>query len=318
MAGGPTASRRHLCGGALALCCLPALRAQAQSLALGPPGITEVAAGIHVTRGVHAEAAPDNLGAIANVAFVVGGEAVAVIDTGGCRRWGDGLRAAIRAVTPLPVRYLINSHVHPDHILGNAAWEAEAPAIIGHAKLPAALAQRGEFYLQKVREALGPLAEGTRIVPPTATVADRSEIDLGGRVLQLHAHPTAHTDNDLSVFDPATGTLFLSDLLFMERTPAIDGSLNGWLAVLDGLGRIAADRVVPGHGPAAAPWPEALDAEVRYLSNLRDDIRALLKRGGTMEQAIETVGQAERSHWQLFDDYHPRNIVTAFAELEWE
>lgn len=318
MAAPPMPSRRHLCGSALALCCLPALRAQADALGQGALAITEVAPGVYVSRGVHAEATPDNLGAIANVAFVIGREAVAVIDTGGCRRWGRALRDAIREVTPLPVRRVINTHVHPDHILGNAAFADGATPIIGHAKLPAALQQRGAFYLENVEKALGALAEGTRILPPTVTVADRTEIDLGGRILGLRAHPTAHTDNDLSVIDQATGTLFASDLLFMERTPVIDGSLLGWIKVLEDLRQLPVQRVVPGHGPAAAPWPAALDPELRYLQILRDEIRQILKQGGTMEQAVESVGGAERGNWRLFDDYHPRNVVTAFAELEWE
>ncbi len=73
------------------------------------------------------------------------------------------------------------------------------------------------------------------IVPPTLLVEDELELDLGGRRLTLRAHPTAHTDNDLSVHDHASGTLWLADLLFLERVPVIDGSLLGWLALLDRL-----------------------------------------------------------------------------------
>ena len=90
---------------------------------------------------------------------------------------------------------------------------------------------------------------------PTLLVVDRAELDLGGRRLMLEAHPTAHTDNDVSVFDQASGTLWLADLLFMERIPVIDGSLLGWLEVLETVQGWPAQRVVPGHGPASAPWP---------------------------------------------------------------
>src|SRR5262249_53874345 len=152
-------------------------------------------------------------------------------------------------------------------------------------------------------------AAGTEVVPPRRTVADRLEIDLGDRLLRLQAHPTAHTDNDLSVLDLATGTLLPADLLFMQRTPAIDGSLNGWLTVIDELRRIPAARVVPGPGPAVADGPVALDAQDRYLRRLRDDIRAVLKAGGTMEQAVDSAGRSEQGQWQLFDDYNPRNVV---------
>jgi len=282
-----------------------------------PLPVREIAPGVYVHEGVQTEATVENLGGIANVGFVVGGAAVAVIDTGGSAALGTRLRAAVRAVSDLPIRYVINTHVHPDHIFGNAAFVADAPVFVGHARLPGALAARGAYYLDALPERLG-AAAGTRVVTPTLTVADRLEIDLGGRVLRLTAHPTAHTDNDLTVQDAATGTLWLGDLLFRERIPVIDGSLKGWLEVTEELRRTEAARVVPGHGSVTEDWPGALDPQGRYLRTLLDEIRAALAAGGRMEEAVETVGRAERGKWLLFDDYHARNVVTAFAELEWE
>ena len=143
-------------------------------------------------------------------------------------------------------------------------------------------------------------------------------VDLGGRVIEVTAQGPAHTDNDLSIFDRQTGTLWASDLVFMERVPALDGSLLGWLAVMEELRPIPARRVVPGHGPRVADWPAALVAQRRYLGLLRDEIRVVLRRSGTMEEAIASVGRAEAPHWTLFDDYHRRNVAAAFHELEWE
>ena len=283
-----------------------------------PLPVTEVAPGIFVHQGGHELAAAANLGAIANVGFVVGDEAVAVIDSGGCAQGGARLRAAIREVSALPIRYVIASHVHPDHLFGHAAFIEDRPTFVGHGKLPAALAMRGAYYLDNLSDELGSLAEGTAIVEPTLTVAEEASIELGGRELRLVAHATAHTDNDLSVFDAATGTLWLADLLFMERLPVIDGSLLGWLEVLGKVRSWPAERVVPGHGPVSAPWPAAARAQVRYLDRLGDDIRALIARGGTIEAAVADVGAGERASWRLFDFYHARNVTAAFTELEWE
>jgi quinoprotein relay system zinc metallohydrolase 2 len=304
-----------LAGGSLLAA--PALAAP-RSVCAAPLPVSEIAPGIFVHPGVHELATPDNLGAIANLGFVVGNDAVAVIDSGGCARAGALLRAAVRQTTDLPIRYVIASHVHPDHLFGHAAFAADRPAFVGHAKLPAALAIRGAYYLEDLREAFGALAEGTEIVPPGLTVADVVELDLGGRRLTLTAHPTAHTDNDLSVFDHATGTLWLADILFVERIPVIDGSLLGWLAVLETVLGWPARRVVPGHGPPSAAWPAAAADQVRYLERVRDEVRAVIAAGATIEDAIATVGTAERPAWRLFDFYHPRNVTAAFAELEWE
>ena len=292
--------------------------ARSRPAAATPLPVVEIAPGVFVHEGVHELATPENLGGIANVGFVLGNEAVAVIDTGGCARAGARLHASIRQITDLPIRYVIASHVHPDHLFGHAAFAPEAPAFVGHAKLPAALAMRGDYYLDDLRETLGAAAGGTEVLAPTMVVEDRAELDLGGRTLTLVAHPTAHTDNDLSVFDDTTGTLWLADLLFMDRIPVIDGSLLGWLEVLETVRGWPAERVVPGHGPTSAPWPAAAADQVRYLERLRDEIRDLIATGGTIEKAVARVGNAERASWRLFEFYHPRNVTAAFAELEWE
>src|SRR3546814_4235659 len=148
--------------------------------------VEAIADGVFVFRGAHEEATPDNLGGIANLAFVVGGEAVAVIDSGGSAAEGRRLLEAIRRVTPLPVRYVVNTHFHPDHVLGNAPFVDEGATVVGHANLPRGLAARAGTYLGRLRQALGDRAEGTEIVPPTLLVRDRLSLDLGGRRSEEH------------------------------------------------------------------------------------------------------------------------------------
>src|ERR1700736_6944369 len=150
--------------------------------------MTEVAAGVFVHGGVHEEASPANNDAIANIGFVLGDDAVAVIDPGGSAPEGHALRAAIRARTDRPIRYVILTHVHPDHIFGAAAFRDDRPYFVGHAKLPGALAQRGGEYLRRLRSTLGDEANGAEIVVPTVLVSDKLDLDLGSRRLTLRAH----------------------------------------------------------------------------------------------------------------------------------
>jgi quinoprotein relay system zinc metallohydrolase 2 len=271
-----------------------------------------------VHNGVQEDASPTNDDEIANIGFDVGEEAVAVIDPGGSFQEGRELRAAIRARTELPIRYVILTHVHPDHIFGAAAFREDHPVFVGHTKLPGALAQRGDYYLRRLRKTLGESAEGSEIVPPTVLVSDRLDIDLGGRRLVLRAHGPAHTDNDLTIYDEKTRTFWLADLLFVDRVPVVDGSLIGWLKELDELTAIAADRAVPGHGPPSVPWPAAAEPERRYLETLARETRAAIKSGVGIADAWRSVGQSERGNWLLFDDYHPRNVTASYKELEWE
>ena len=295
-----------------------ALSGAASVAAQAPLPVSEVAQGVFVHQGPHEDFTPANGGGIANLGFVIGGHSVAVIDSGGSRAEGERLLAAIRARTGLPVSHVILTHVHPDHVLGTSAFMGAGAEVVGHANLAAALAQSGPIYLANLRRLIGAGMEGTSIVPPTQAVSDAATIDLGGRVLELRAWPTAHTATDLTVLDRTTGTLFAGDLLFMERLPVVDGSLLGWLRVMDELQALPATRVVPGHGPPSAPWPDAARPQRDYLLYLRDQVRAELGRNRTLEQAVDEIPPPSGALWLLAADNHARNVTASFTELEWE
>lgn len=314
-------SRRGLMRAAvlLALCGIAAARLPRKLNAGESLPVTEVAPGVFVHIGRHALAAAGNLGGISNSSFIIGAEAVAVIDTGGSYRFGAALRDTIKSRTDRPIRYIVNTHMHPDHVLGNAAFRLDQPEFVAHYKMGRGLAARAGNYLAAARTQLGEDAfAGTEIVLPTRSIENPETIDLGRRTLQLDPQPTAHTDNDLVIFDGLTRTLFPGDLLFVDHVPALDGSILGWLEVIARLRASAADRAVPGHGPASVQWPKAIAPQQRYLQAIVHDVRAMIEEGQTLTQAMTTAGISERDGWKLFDDYHARNVASAFAELEWE
>lgn len=295
------------------LALLASAHAQQQTLA-----ISEVAPGVFMHQGRIALMSSDNDGAIANIGFVVGGQAVAVIDTGGSVREGRQLLAAIRAHTDKPIRYVINTHGHPDHVFGNAAFVAEGTEFVGHARLPQALTTRGQYYLDAFRRSMGDaLIDEVRIVPPTRLVDGELVLDLGGRTLVVKAWPTAHSDSDVTVLDTATKTLFAGDLVFLRHIPVLDGSIQAWLKLLDDLAVLPAERVVPGHGPVS-DWPQALAAERRYLETLASGIRKDVVDGKPIAVATQHAAEAERGKWELFDDYNARNATAAYSQFEWE
>jgi quinoprotein relay system zinc metallohydrolase 2 len=311
-------SRQGVLRAALVLAASPLFRYVPAEAAEGLE-VSEVAPGVFVHQGRYEVQSPQNRGDMANASFVVGSDAVAVIDTLGSAVAGRELRSAIRAVTGKPIRYVINTHMHPDHVFGNAAFKQDNPAFVGHYKLARGLATRADRYLAVNEQMLGEDAfEGIEVILPTLAVENSLSLDLGGRTLVLETQQTAHTDNDLTVTDSATDTLFLGDLLFSVHVPTLDGSITGWLALLDELSRKNAARVIPGHGPHAMELPAALQPEQRYLAAIAGDVRRLIKEGKTLEDAMKIAGFSERDAWKLFDHYHVRNVTAAFAELEWE
>lgn len=313
-----TTSRRGLLAGALAFSVAPLIGWVPARAATGM-AFSEIAPGVFVHQGPHELQSPQNRGDMANASFIIGNDSVAVIDTLGSAKAGADMRAAIKSMTDRPIRYVINSHMHPDHVFGNAAFKADGAQFVGHHKLGRGLDSRAGSYIAGSKAMMGDDAfAGSEIVLPTLSVDDKLTLDLGGRTLVLEAQSVAHTDNDLIITDSATGTLFLGDLLFSGHIPTLDGSLRGWLSLIAQLEHHQPARVVPGHGPHAMMLPEAMGDEQRYWSVVAADVRRLIKEGKSMTDATKTAGQSERGKWEMFDQYHVRNVTAAYAELEWE
>jgi quinoprotein relay system zinc metallohydrolase 2 len=310
--------RRTILRSALAFTVAPLL-GRAPALANTTLSVSEVAPGVFVHQGRYELQSPENRGDMSNASFVIGSDAVAVIDTLGSAKVGRELRAAIEAITDKPIRYVINTHMHPDHVFGNAAFKDDYPQFVGHHKLRRGLEARTQSYMASSKDMLGEDAfAGSEIILPTLSVEDTLTLDLGGRSLLCEAQKTAHTDNDLIITDSKTDTAFFGDLLFSGHIPTLDGSLRGWLSLIEQLETRKAARVVPGHGPHAMHLPDAMLPEKHYWSAVASDVRKLIKDGKDLTEATKTAGQSERPNWKLFEQYHVRNVTAAFAELEWE
>ncbi|MBK8814343.1 MAG: quinoprotein relay system zinc metallohydrolase 2 [Methylococcaceae bacterium] len=280
--------------------------------------VNEIEPGIYVHWGVQEFSDTKNHGAIANIGFIIGQRCVAVIDSGGNPEQGKALKNAIENVTSKPICYVINTHVHPDHIYGNSAFKDTGAKFVGHEKLARAMSARGDYYLQKAPELLGIKLSAQDIIPPDITVSNHLDLDLGRRKLKLTAHPPAHTDNDLSVYDQQTDTLWLADLLFIEHLPSIDGSLKGWLAEMDKLESKTFKTVIPGHGTRVTNWPKAMQPQKEYLNSLLLETRTAIKNGVFLEDAVKSIGLSFKDRWKLFDEFNRKNVTKAYAEMEWE
>jgi quinoprotein relay system zinc metallohydrolase 2 len=315
-------ARLLICIAACCVICLPVLVRAADAAATNAPlanfVVQEVAGGVFVHSGKPLALDDPDHDDIANIGFIVGTKCVAVVDTGGSVRVGRALRAAIRQRSQLPICYVINTHVHVDHVLGNFAFKAEHASFVGHALLPSAIARSSGFFLQHYAADFDQPPSAAQIIAPDRKVDGQLDLDLGDRVLQLRAWPKAHTDCDLTVLDAKTGTLWTGDLLFRERLPALDGSSKGWLAVIDELKPMTVKTVIPGHGAVTRNLADALIPERRYLHAVMDGVRAEIAAGESIEHAMGQVALSEKSHWLLWDSTHAHNVSRVYQELEWE
>ncbi len=285
-----------------------------------PPGfaLDEVAPGIFLHRGVHADIDDPARADSANLGYVEGSRCLAVIDTGGAVATGKALLAAIRARSTKPVCYVINTHVHFDHVLGNAAFIDSGAQFVGHRDLVEAIAANRDFFAEHYAAELGGSARQALVIAPTLTVESTRELDLGDRVLELTAHPLTHSATDVSVLDRKTGTLFTGDLLFRERLPVIDGSLLAWLDWMAAAMAKTHALVIPGHGPPDAAWPAGARAQQAYFTALRDAVRVAVAAGEMVEDGPEKVAAEALTGWQQSARAHRINVGRAYRELEWE
>lgn len=305
-------TRREALALGFCLCCFPRFGQASEAGRL-----RELGNGLFVREAPHEEASPINKGGIANIGFIVGRDSVLVTDPGGSLADGEWLKARVRERISKPIRHVVLTHVHPDHCFGAAAFVEEQPQFVGHHALKAALDARGSYYRQRLAEVLGAENVGD-IIYPTLEVHDVAEIDLGDRRLQITAHRTAHTNCDLSMLDLSSGLLFPADLLFVDRVPSLDGSPSGWLAEAERLRGVGAVRAVPGHGPAIVDFEAAMDRQIGYLTALHKETRKAIEEGLSIDEASRRVAAGEGAGWALFSDYHARNVIQAYKELEWE
>jgi quinoprotein relay system zinc metallohydrolase 2 len=282
--------------------------------------MVEVKPNVFVHQGQHLDVDKGYQGDICNIGFIIGNKSIAVIDTGGSLKVGSELLKEIRKRSSLPISHVINTHVHLDHIYGNAVFKAEHSEFVGHKNLAKAMLIRKAFYERLNLEFLNVPFKDSVQVPPSIEINEGEilKIDLGDRVLSIEAYPEAHTDSDVTVFDEKTKTLWTGDLLFVERAPVIDGNIHGFIEVVKNLSHRSLDLVVPGHGTPPEDHPKAFKKMQHYLVSLRDAIRQAIDDGIDLDEATQTLLKDQANEWELFNIQNPRNINRVYPSMEWE
>jgi glyoxylase-like metal-dependent hydrolase (beta-lactamase superfamily II) len=285
---------------------LPLADAHAQEGAGVPPLVAQkVSAHGYFFQGEQGMPSAANRGHSSNAGFVVTGEGVVVFDALGTPPLGEAMLAAIRKVTPAPIRRVIVSHYHADHVYGLAAFKAAGAEIWAH--------RAGEAYftsgvaeerLAQRRRDLAPwVDESTRVLRPDLWLDGDTAFKLGGLTFRVVFAEGAHSPEDVMLYVVEDRLLFAGDLIFAGRVPFVgNADSRGWLKAMDKMIALQPRVVVPGHGPASR------DVE-RDLATTRDYLLYLRATMGGAVAALETFDEAyARADWSRFA------TLPAFAE----
>jgi uncharacterized sulfatase len=274
-----------------------------------------VADGVYVLEGELEHFSFRNGGNIVNTGFIVGDEGVVVIDSGPSRLYGEQLRAAIAQITDKPVAAVLITHLHPDHFLGNQAFD-DVPVLALPGTVDGIRAQ-GELFNDAMYRLVGPWMKGTEVRVPDA-LDPQERITLGGRDLELLSF-AGHSGSDLAIYDPTSGVLFAGDLVFHQRTPTTpQADVSRWLRDLSVLRNKPFQVLVPGHGPAVTDQ-RAIAQTTLYLDWLATSLRGQAEAGVSMAEALEPEASgAAFSSLAVFLEEYQRSVAHLFPAMEEE
>ena len=199
----------------------------------------------------------------------------------------------------VPIRYLVYSHSHADHIAGGEIF-ADTATVVAH-----------ERAKQRI------VAEQVPTAPPQVTFSDRKTLQLGGKQVELLHLGPSHSDNLIVMRFPAERTVFAVDIVAVKRLPYQDfpdADLDGLIATLKGLEAMDFDILAPGHG-ALGGKADVADHR-RYLETLRDRVKAGMAAGKTADELKQTVTMPEYASWGMYQEWREPNVAGMYRLLQ--
>ena len=249
---------------------------------------------------------------ISNAGFVVTPQGVVVIDALGSPALAEELVAAIRQVTAQPIRYVIVTHYHADHVYGLQVFKALGVTVIAHRLGQSYLnSDTAQLRLAASREDLFPwINEKTHLVPADRWLDADTVIELGGESFRIHPVGPAHTPEDLVVLAEHAGVMFAGDLVFRGRIPFVgQADSRRWIASLSQLIELNPRIVVPGHGPISVEPLADLQLTRDYLVHLR---KTMAEAASNLEPFEEAYAKADWSRFEHLPVFRAANRMNAY------
>ncbi len=199
----------------------------------------------------------------------------------------------------VPIRYLVYSHSHADHIAGGEVF-ADTATVVSH-----------ERAKQRI------VAEQVPTATPQETFSDRKTLQLGGKRVELIFHGPSHSDNLIVMHFPAERTVFAVDIVAVKRLPYQDfpdADMAGWIATLKALEAMDFDILAPGHG--ALGGKADLADHRRYLETLRDQVKAGMAAGKSVDELKQTVTMSDYASWGMYKEWREANVAGMYRLLQ--
>jgi glyoxylase-like metal-dependent hydrolase (beta-lactamase superfamily II) len=215
-----------------------------------------------------------------------------------------------------PVKTVIDTHFHDDHLGGNSFYAKQNVTIIGHKKILDHYESEGERF-SRMKNFVTPDAYGdTTVALPTLTLEKTHTIKTQkGDIIVMNLAQKGHTDTDVVIYFPKEKILFAGDLVFNDRIfPTRDGSLSGWLAAIDALSKIDYKILIPGHGTDLSKKGYAMTKE--YITSLRSQVAKAMDEGADMTNIASKVDMSQFSKYPLYKELNGKNIQRAYELLE--
>lgn len=314
----------------LALCALlaaaPAFAHDApaprSAVASVPMQLQQVAPHAYYVQGVSALGSPANRNFISNAGFVVTADSVVVIDALGSPALAQELVEKIRSVTPKPISHVLVTHYHADHIYGLQVFEALGAKIVAHALAKEYLqSETAQLRLQASRQDLAPwIDKSTRMVSAGQWITnDTQTLRIGGTDFVLQHMGPAHAPEDMAVFLPQSGVLFIGDVVFRNRIPYVgQADSRHWIAALDSLLQLPVKVMVPGHGPASSKPKPDMQLTRDYLVFLREAMGKAAANLDPFDEAYAATDWSRFARYPLFKEANRMNAYNTFLLMEQE
>jgi quinoprotein relay system zinc metallohydrolase 1 len=254
----------------------------------------------------------ENGGDIANSSFIITKNSVILIDTGSSKLYGEQLKKQIESITKKPIKYILNTHHHPDHFLGNIAFSSSDIYATEYTKND--IETNGDLYIVNLVNIIHDAMDKTKTKTPNEILTSK-ELDFDGYKLKL-LYFDGHTQSDIVIYDENTKILYASDLVFYKRTLATPhANIENWIKSLKELEKIDYSILVPGHGIASNNKEPILE-NIAYLEFLDNTLKTAAIEGLDIFEILNNPIPKEFESFTMFKEEFERSVINLYPSYE--